>query len=406
MPRTRLRRSKFGLAPAALACWLAIGGSLACACTIPVFRYALERWESDRFLVMVYHQGELTAEQNLVVAELTQRSSLKGGPLNIEVIRHDLAAPSPLKLLDLQLPTADRPLPWMEIRSRISETRTALRWQGPLTEAVGKPGLFDSPARNEIVRRLLDGDSCVWLLVAPEDQVQRLSQQLQPLLDAAPKDLELPKGVGLPGSELYSPIPLNIRFSVLPLSHADPEEQPFFKLLAASTPEWRTDTAYVIPVFGRCRALEVFPFADANEALIQDVGSFLCAACSCRVKQANPGFDLLVSVDWNQRLFGDSLPQGIPPSERPSGPIISAGLAESPVLVTIPAGAQSQKTTPQEAAPSDEVQPGESDATASTVPVITTQIQQSRSPITLLMLIAILALVCGGLLAGIIYIRK
>lgn len=401
MPRTRLRRSQLGLAPAALACWLAIGGSLACACTIPVFRYALERWESDRFLVMVYHHGELTAEQNSAIAELTQRSSIKGGPLNIEIICHDLASPAPLKLLDLQPPTADRPLPWMEIRSRISETRTALRWQGPLTDAIGKPGLFLSPARSEIVRRLLDGDSCVWLLVAPEDQVQRLSQQLQPILDGAPADLELPKGIGLPGSELYAPIPLAIRFSVLPLSHADPEEQLFFKLLAASTPEWRTDTAYVIPVFGRCRALEVFPIADANEALIQDVGGFLCGACSCRVKQANPGFDLLVSVDWNQRLFGDSLPQGIPPSGQPSGTMISAGLPESPVLVTIPAG-----TLPQEISPSEADRTGESDATAAAAPVTATLVHQSPSTITLLMLLAILAMICGGLLAGIVYIRR
>ena len=47
-----------------LASWALIGGSLACACTIPVFRYALERWESDHFLVIVYHDGQLTTEQD------------------------------------------------------------------------------------------------------------------------------------------------------------------------------------------------------------------------------------------------------------------------------------------------------------------------------------------------------
>ena len=32
------------------------------ACTIPVFRYALERWELDTFDVLIYHKGPLSAE--------------------------------------------------------------------------------------------------------------------------------------------------------------------------------------------------------------------------------------------------------------------------------------------------------------------------------------------------------
>jgi len=189
------------------------------------------------------------------------------------------------------------------------------------------------------------GDSCVWLLVAPAEQVQKLSQQLQTMLDSAPEKLTLPQGIGLPGSELYSPIPLVIRFSVLPISHADLKEQAFLKLLAASTRDWRSDTAYVIPVFGRCRALEVFSFADATEALIEDVGSFLCAACSCRVKQANPGFDLLVAVDWNERLFGDSLREPLPVKLPPTSASPAIGLPDAPEYLRIPTGNRSAVTT-------------------------------------------------------------
>src|SRR4029079_2986883 len=50
LKQTRLKRMRLKqslLTAAAFGC-LAIAAPLAVACTIPVFRYALERWESDR----------------------------------------------------------------------------------------------------------------------------------------------------------------------------------------------------------------------------------------------------------------------------------------------------------------------------------------------------------------------
>jgi hypothetical protein len=339
VPRTRSYRSGVNLAATVLAGLAFFCGSLACACTIPVFRYALERWESDRFLVIVYHDGQLTAKQESAISDLAKRSSAAGGPLNIEVIRFDVTSPASetATLPDLQ-PPRDRPLPWVEVRARAAGGRTVSRWEGSLADATGQPGPFESPARKEIVQRLLKGDSCVWLLVAPEAELMGMREQLRAMLDGVRADLVLPKGVGLPGSELYAPIPLEIRFSVLPISHSDPAEQPFLKLLAASAEELRADTAYVIPVFGRCRALEVIPYAESDERLIEDIGNFLCAACSCRVKQANPGFDLLVSVDWNERLFGESIPQSIRPQPQLNAAMESSGPQADLEYLAIPSG--------------------------------------------------------------------
>jgi hypothetical protein len=223
----------------------------------------------------------------------------------------------------------------------VNAVRTMVRWQGSLAEATADSTIFDSPARREIARRILGGDSAVWLLVAPEQQLQHLSEQLQATLDGVSKDLMLPQGIGLPGSELYAAIPLEIRFSVLPVSHADAHEQPFLQLLAASAKDWRADAAYVIPVFGRCRALEVFAFEEADELLARDVGEFLCGACSCQVKQANPGFDLLTSVDWHQRLFGESVPEVISNQPTSRGELAPSEPSSAPEFVTIPAGSSS-----------------------------------------------------------------
>jgi hypothetical protein len=57
-----------------------IGGSIASACTVPVFRFALERWAADRYLVIVYYNGHLTAEQDSALSQLAEQSSAAGGP--------------------------------------------------------------------------------------------------------------------------------------------------------------------------------------------------------------------------------------------------------------------------------------------------------------------------------------
>jgi hypothetical protein len=392
--------------------WAILGGSLASACTVPVFRYALERWESDRLLVVVFHAGALTPAQDLAVSELAQRSSLVGGPLNIDVLRYDVAAPPDAKLSDLQPPADNHPLPWIRIHGASKGRQTAIRWQGPLAEAIEQPGLFDSPARGQIVQRMLKGDSAVWLLVAPAEQLKGLSEQLQAKLEAATPTLTLPQGIGLPGSELYSQIPLEIRFSVLPVSHTDVKEQTFLTMVGSAAEEWRTDAAYVIPVFGRCRALEVFPYGDANEALIEDVGNFLCAACSCRVKQANPGFDLLATVNWNQRLFGESIPEELRAATEGNDAIGASRVSNpTPEYLAIATGNEEASTgdhaamTQQAERQHVTAQSVGSRPTEFSGPSDRTLIRQIPSWTQVWPLVAVLTFISGGTLARVLYLR-
>jgi hypothetical protein len=396
-----------------LASWVIVCGSLASACTVPVFRYALERWESDRLLVIVFHSGALSPAQDQAVSGLAQRSSLIGGPLNIELLRYDVTAPADEKFSGVQPPDDNQPLPWIQIHGASKGRQTAIRWQGPLAEAIEQPGLFDSPARGEIVRRMLKGDSAVWLLVAPEEQLKDLCEQLQTKLAAATPTLALPQGIGLPGSELYSQIPLEIRFSVLPISHSDAKEQTFLKMVGSSTEEWRADAAYVIPVFGRCRALEVFPYADANEALIEDVGNFLCAACSCRVKQANPGFDLLASVNWNERLFGESVPEEIRELGQATKGANSGGRSEAnPEYLAIAVGSEQSRPAEQTATeePADQLIAADSLVANPSAELSGRSESEtfSQAPIgrEALLVVAVITIFSGGVLAGVYYLRR
>ena len=64
------------------------------ACSVPVFRYALERWQPDTFQALVLHRGSLSDEQKELIDAL-ERSEGKNRA-NVELVTVDLdAAPPP-----------------------------------------------------------------------------------------------------------------------------------------------------------------------------------------------------------------------------------------------------------------------------------------------------------------------
>jgi hypothetical protein len=58
----------------------------------------------------------------------------------------------------------------------------------------------------------------------------------------------------------------------------------------------------VFPVYGRGRALWGLIGPGITASNIRDSASFLVGACSCEVKEQNPGFDLLLAADWDELL--------------------------------------------------------------------------------------------------------
>jgi hypothetical protein len=156
-------------------------------------------------------------------------------------------------------------------------------------------------------------------------------------IESLQKKITLPEGIGLPGSELHSEVPLLVQFSLLELDPTDKREQFLVRLLTGFEPEAVSDgEPLLIPVFGRGRALEVIPARDIDDHLIEDVTLFLMGACSCQVKEQNPGFDLLMTVDWDKQLFGED-------GHRPPPAKTVKDRKESPELLTIPPGRRLRK---------------------------------------------------------------
>ena len=49
---------------------LVLGVRPAAACSVPVFRYALERWPADMYRLVVFHRGALSEGQQAEIAKL------------------------------------------------------------------------------------------------------------------------------------------------------------------------------------------------------------------------------------------------------------------------------------------------------------------------------------------------
>jgi hypothetical protein len=308
-------------------------GSAACACNIPVFRYALERWRPDQCEVVVFHRTALTAEQNNLLEKLTDTTTAKNGHSSAKVVRSDLSQSTALhRELWSEVESETRAaLPYVVVRATISHGKVVNGWHGPI-EAIGHSGVLNSPARKKLGRRLLAGHSIVWLMIGSSDEKRNVAarKMLTDNFDSLAGKIELPEGIGLPGSELYSEVPLLLKFSMLEIERSDQKEEFLVKLLSgfqrAAVAEGEP---LIIPVFGRGRALEVIPAGDLSVRLMEDLTVFLSGACSCQVKEQNPGFDLLLSVDWDMELFGEG---GEPP------PAKTTRDRERPTLLTIPPG--------------------------------------------------------------------
>lgn len=311
--------------------------SIVAACNIPVFRFALERWRSDACELVVFSEQPLSPSDETLISELEQASTLRGGLANLNVLRVDVNQTMDQELRDLWIATQQKTnliLPAAVVRSLKGKGQAINHWHGSLQE-LKAASLLSSPARTKLMRRLQEGDSVVWLMIQSSDDKRNKSVRdiLTTQCIQLPKSIQLPEGIGLPGSELYSEIPLLLQFSVLEIAPDDPAEQYLVRQISGlKFDAFRNGEPLIVPVFGRGRALEVIPANQLNADLIHELTEFLCGACSCQVKEQNPGFDLLLATDWNLALFGEDA-EG-PPEDAANG----SGQKKTPELIPIPPG--------------------------------------------------------------------
>lgn len=299
------------LAGSAVAAWLVVVAPLVLACSVPVFRYALERWPADAYHVVIVHEGPL-GEQDKALVAWAEKTAEAGGPypsFAVHAIDRSTADEKTASRLP-ELP-ADATLPWVVAYYPRSARIPVPAWSGPL-EGGSLKSLIGSPARRELAKRLLKGESAAWVFLESGDKKKDdkaaalLTAELKKMTEA----LKPPVLTDDPADRLAygeDEIPLRVAFSVLRVSRADKAEAMFIRMLLHTEEdlaELKDPMAFA--VFGRGRALWALVGAGINAENIEETCAFLVGPCACQIKAMCPGVDMLMLVDWDSMLMGET----------------------------------------------------------------------------------------------------
>jgi len=258
------------------------------ACSVPVFYYALFEWPSDP------HTLDLGTPP-----KGTNAASIK------DHLTHSSAN------LQLDPASTPAPVPAGHVQIRFSKTNQ-LWWDAPLPGDDPQKGLdllMDSPVRQKIVRQLASGVSVVWVLLESGDKKadDAAFLQLTNRLGYLQKVIEIPPPADNGGNDgesgpdpLNVPVPLKIAFSAVRVSRTDPKEVGLVAQLLNVVPDLQSvKSPIAYPVFGRALTMQPIYGQKFKDSSIDIRTEFASGACSCQVKDQNPGVDLLVTADWD-----------------------------------------------------------------------------------------------------------
>ncbi|WP_146526604.1 hypothetical protein [Novipirellula artificiosorum] len=333
------------------------------ACQVPVFRYALEQWSSDNYEILVLHDEPLSQQdqaridaiwakttdpkrianvkpRTLSVSELRAPSSLTQNQSsgenvfsNDDPVAHRQIANLRLAALWKQHGKSGGPIVLLLYPPQAEEVPDRVVQVIPLNAFVAE-SVVNSPARKQVTERLLAGDSAVWIFVPCGDEQQDRAglETLRKQVQLDQSRLSLPSAEEMELSSVLieaADIELRLGFSIVTVKRDDAREQFLLNSLLRSESDLETiQQPMAFPVLGRGRVLYALVGKGISPDTIAIASSFIVGPCSCQVKDLNPGFDLLLSVDWEKELRGSKLSTALP--EPPL----------DPVLLTIPPGRQ------------------------------------------------------------------
>ncbi|MGK0187929.1 MAG: hypothetical protein ACI9R3_003720 [Verrucomicrobiales bacterium] len=302
-----------------IACLLCLA-AIACACSVPVFRYALERWPADPFEALIYYRGSIPDAEAQLIAAVEKSNTAN---LNFRAI--DLDTETDPELIELWEDEESDTLPWL-----VLTYPSAYPYLGPVTS--GKittdvlTSLSLSPMRQRIADDLIAGETAVWILLESGDQEKddAAASALESRLAHLASNLELPTleqediDAGLVS---VSQDELKVAFSMLRLSRENSSESVLIEMLLDSEEDLSDqDAPIVFPVFGRGRILYALVGDGINAGTIDQAAEYIAGACSCQVKEQNPGVDLLIARDWDTAIGTSQI------AERELPPLEGAGI--------------------------------------------------------------------------------
>jgi len=188
---------------------------------------------------------------------------------------------------------------------------------------------LDSPARRAVFDHLTLGNAAAIILLLSGDRHadDNARAMLRRELPAIAARMELPPRAP-DGPQVQSELPLRVAFPVVEVAR-DSKEGLLVRLLVNSEDGLdRVRGPIVFPVFGRGRALcSLHGKALEKPDDLRQSLEYLCRACSCLVKELNPGVDLLVTGDWERVFDADRGPMPQVVAERRGSESVGPGVS-------------------------------------------------------------------------------
>lgn len=282
-------------------------------CDVPVFRYALENWSPELFTAVIFRDSRpFAGEMEKVIEEVDKMQS------NLGIMIVDVTKDIPVQWKkayeenskSLQLPFVVLFYPGVgDLYGEKIEQEVV--WSGPFNPANFR-SLVTSAVRELIVKRLLAGDSIVWVLMesGDENKDEVSAKILENAFNKLKKELrgwyeekrKLLLGNITPEDE--KGVPFKLEFSLIRIRRDDPAEKVFVAMLTGLEPEMGKvhNEPIVYPFFGCGRVMPPLIGEGINEEMIFAICGFLLGDCACTIKDMNPGKDTLLPINWNTKL--------------------------------------------------------------------------------------------------------
>jgi len=283
---------------------LLLSAVAAWACDTPVYRYAMYRWEPAAYEIYVFHNGEHDKQLEALNKELAHFTDGARKRANVALLPVDLSKDPNLeavrpKVREFWASQSAVELPAM----LVVNPQGAPVYAGPLDVEQIAP-LADSPVRKKIAAELEAGKSGVLLFVEGKKEAEnkRAMAEVEKLVASiSAGKLELYDGPeDVNGNPTTDADPVEHEISLLILSPDDPAEKWLVHSLLAIEDDLAqlADQPMVFFVYGRARALPPYIGPGITFDNLAKEVEFITGACSCTVKDQNPGTDLVSFHDW------------------------------------------------------------------------------------------------------------
>jgi len=299
-------RSRFCRIAVCLALAMAAGRTAVVACDTPVYRYAMYRWEPAPYEVYYFHDQPASEADQKIARVLQDSAADEERPANLIYFDVNLTEDKDLTKIPPDVKKAflahqDRQLPTYLVFAPYGVELLFGKLDEPAV-----PLLLDSPTRREVAKQLAEGKAGTFLFVpcadaAANSTAEQALRSLVEEVNSGKLEFYAPPVAPQPGAESTDPKPPGLELGLVTVKRDDPQEYWLLQSLLSTESDLKDlDKPMVFLAYGRARVLPAYVGPGiSRDNLLYEI-EFITGACSCTVKEQNPGVDLLVRQDWEE----------------------------------------------------------------------------------------------------------